>query len=94
MSEELHQIDLPEDVVSGVYADFVSIWHTPGTFTFDFAALAAPPEVSATETGEPLTLLKSRVVARIRVPPDQVFEIMKALEQQLTAWEQENRPQS
>jgi hypothetical protein len=38
------------------------------------------------------------VVARVRVPPSQVFEIMKALERQLTAWETETgrrtKPQS
>jgi hypothetical protein len=35
-------------------------------------------------------------VARVRVPPNQVFEIMKALERQLTGWEQETgrRPKS
>jgi hypothetical protein len=89
MNEELHQIELPEDVIGGVYADFVSVWHTDNTFTFDFAAMAAPPEIEHTEEGEPVTVLKSRVVARVRIPPEQVFEIMKALEQQLTAWEAE-----
>jgi len=28
-------------------------------------------------------------VSRVRIPPDQVFELMKALEQQLTMWENE-----
>ena len=89
MSEELHSIDLPEEMVAGVYADFVSVWHTPSTFTFDFAALAAPPELQETEDGKVVSVLKSRIVGRIRIPPDQVFEIMKALEHQLTAWETE-----
>lgn len=89
MPEEMHTIDLPEEMVAGVYADFVSVWHTPSTFTFDFAALAAPPELEETETGELVSVLKSRIVGRIRIPPEQVFEIMKALEHQLTAWETE-----
>jgi len=89
VTDELHQIDLPEEVIAGVYADFVSVWHTPSTFTFDFAALAAPPEIQQDEHGRDISVLKSRVIARVRVPPEQVFEIMKALEHQLTAWEQE-----
>jgi hypothetical protein len=30
---------------------------------------------------------KARVVSRVRIPPAQVFELMKALEKQLTQWE-------
>jgi hypothetical protein len=30
------------------------------------------------------------VVSRVRIPPSQVFELMKALEQQLSAWEKEH----
>jgi hypothetical protein len=29
----------------------------------------------------------------VRIPPSQVFEIMKALEQQLSAWENERKAQ-
>jgi hypothetical protein len=92
MTGELHQIDLPEELVGGVYADFVSVWHTPATFTFDFAAMAGPAEPAVADDGQEINLLKSRIVARVRIPPQQVFEIMKALEQQLTAWENEQRP--
>ena len=34
---------------------------------------------------------QSAVVSRVRIPPAQVFELMKALEQQLSAWESENK---
>ncbi len=93
MSEDIHQIDLPEELVPGVYADFASVWHTPSTFTLDFAAVAAPPEMQQDETGFDHSVLKSRVVARVRIPPSQVFEIMKALELQLSAWEREQAEQ-
>ena len=72
------QIQLPDDLVEGTYADFVSVWHSRHVFVLDFAVLAQP--VVANQ-------IVSRVVSRIRIPPAQVFEIMKALEQQLTAWE-------
>jgi hypothetical protein len=31
--------------------------------------------------------INTQVVSRVRIPPSQVFEIMKALEQQLSQWE-------
>lgn len=31
----------------------------------------------------------TRIVSRVRIPPSQVFELMKALEQQLSAYEKE-----
>ena len=74
------QIHLPDDLVEGTYADFVSVWHSRDVFVLDFAVLAQP-----VVSGQ----LVSRIVSRVRIPPSQVFEIMKALEQQLTAWEKE-----
>ena len=74
------QIHIPDDRMEGTYADFVSVWHSKDVFVLDFAVLAQP---TTPET------LAARVVSRVRIPPSQVFEIMKALEQQLTAWETE-----
>ena len=56
--------------------------------TFDFAALARPPTLVEGDDGTKVTTAQAQIVARVRVPPSQVFEIMKALERQLTAWEQ------
>lgn len=86
---EMHEIDLPEEMVGGQHADFVSIWHTADTFTFDFLAFAGPPEMGEDPDGQPVAITKSQIVARVRIPPRQIFEMMKALEQQLTAWERE-----
>ena len=76
-------LHIPDDRLEGTYADFVSVWHSKDAFVLDFAVLAQP--VTAAQ-------FLSRVVARVRIPPSQVFEIMKALEQQLTAWENEGKP--
>jgi hypothetical protein len=73
-------IHLPDEHHAGAYADFVSVWHTKDVFVLDFAVLTQP-----TTPGQ----LNGRVVSRVRIPPAQVFEIMKALEQQLTKWEGE-----
>jgi hypothetical protein len=84
------EIDLPPEAIDGHYADFANVWHTPNVFVMDFVALAQPPreEVDA-ETGETVTRVPARVVSRIRIPPEQVFELAKALTQQLEFWENE-----
>lgn len=90
--QQRFEVNLPESVVPGVYADFVSVWHTEGAFTLDFAAMVNPGQTGIDEeTGETVTSVQAQVVARVRIPPSQVFEIMKALEQQLSMWEQESK---
>ncbi|MDR2620787.1 MAG: DUF3467 domain-containing protein [Propionibacteriaceae bacterium] len=84
MAEQRLQIGMPVDQAAGVYADFVRAWHTNDAFVLDFAALHEPAQ--ATEEG---VVIKAGVVSRVRIPPSQVFELMKALEQQLSAWEKE-----
>jgi hypothetical protein len=81
-------VNVPADVEAGVPADFAAIWHTHHTFVLDFAALKAAPEAFESEDARTLRQ-EAVVVARVRIPPAQVFEMMKALEQQLTAWEKE-----
>ncbi|MCH6231081.1 DUF3467 domain-containing protein [Microbacterium sp. CFH 31415] len=84
------EIDLPPEHIGGAYADFANVWHTPTVFVMDFLTLAQPPrEQVDAETGERHTIVPARVVSRIRIPPEQVFELAKALTQQLEFWEQE-----
>ncbi|MDR1392527.1 MAG: DUF3467 domain-containing protein [Bifidobacteriaceae bacterium] len=84
-SEQRIQIKLGQDMEAGVYADFVRAWHTNDAFVLDFASLIEPPHQ---EDGA--VVLNAAVAARVRIPPAQVFELMKALEQQLSAWEKEH----
>lgn len=91
------EIDLPTEVIAGTYADFANVWHTSNVFVMDFVTLARPPrEEKDPETGNSRTVVPARVVSRIRIPPEQVFELAKALTQQLEFWEQETgrRPPS
>lgn len=87
-------VEVPDDQIAGTYADFAGVWHTADIFVLDFAALKSGPQVVEGPDG-PLVQAEGRVVSRVRLPPDQVFEVMKALEQQLSAWEAETgrRPQ-
>jgi hypothetical protein len=83
-------IEVAPDIEVGVFANFVSIWHDADTFTLDFAAMTRQPTPSQdASTGAVYLDVPARIVSRVRIPPSQVFEIMKALEQQLTAYEKE-----
>jgi hypothetical protein len=84
------EIDLPPEQIPGHFADFANVWHTPTTFIMDFVTVAQPPrEGTNPDTGDPVAIVPARVVSRIRIPPEQVFELAKALTQQLEFWEQE-----
>jgi hypothetical protein len=82
------QLAMPPDRATGVYADFVRAWHTKDGFILDFAAYMEPPMHDEAVND---IVQQSAVVSRVRIPPAQVFELMKALEQQLSAWESENK---
>jgi len=83
-------VNVPPELEVGAYADFVAVWHQPHCFVIDFATYTQPPQVTSDDaSGEAYIDLRARLVSRVRIPPAQIFEIMKALEQQLSAWERE-----
>ncbi len=85
-----YQIDVPSDVEAGVPADFANIWHTRTSFVLDFAVPKGPPQVlEKNDEGQRRAVVNARVVARVRIPPEQAFEIARALTQQLDQWEKE-----
>ena len=84
------QLALPPDKAPGVYADFVRAWHTKDVFVLDFSGYTEPA-VRDEESDD--IVQQSTVVSRVRIPPAQVFELMKALEQQLSMWESETKSQ-
>lgn len=86
-SRREYDLDIPADVEPGTYADFASIWHTPDSFVLDFAVVRRPPRAVVNDDGSRVTKVPTKVVSRVRIPPSQVFEIMKGLEKQLTMWE-------
>ena len=83
-------VELPPETTVGVPADMANIWHTPESFVLDFMALKQPPIPAQDEAGNPVAVLEVQVVARVRMPPTHVIELLKALERQLSAWETEN----
>ena len=77
---------IPESNVAGVYANFLTVWHTAHEFTLDFAT-TLPPEQRAHEDGSPEVVIPAWVTGRIRVPPTLVFDIIRALNENMTTYE-------
>ncbi|WP_170177902.1 DUF3467 domain-containing protein [Thermomonospora umbrina] len=88
--EQRVEITVPEDAEVGVYAGFASVWRTQESFVLDFATEVRPPEVAQDpDSGSRYVHVPARVVARVRIPPGQVWELMKALEKNLSAYERD-----
>jgi hypothetical protein len=78
------QIMVPPELEGGVYANFLSSWHTPYEFTLDFAA-TQPPQVP----DDPLApiAIPCRVVTRVKIPVTLVFDVIRALNEVMTGYE-------
>lgn len=83
-------INMPPEQMVGHYADFVSIWHNAETFILDFVSVGSPPVPMPGLDGQTVPTLQCQIVSRVRIPPSQVWEIMKGLQNQLGLWENEH----
>jgi hypothetical protein len=81
------QMQVPDDMQGGVYANMAGVWHTPYEFTLDFAVLQPP---SADAEGNPV--VPARVVARVKFPPSQIFQLLQAINSNMTMYEQQYGP--
>lgn len=82
-SPELHFL-VPEELGGGTYANVLNVWHTAYEFTLDFGVMepaAAPPE------GAGPVQVPVRLVSRVRIPVTLLFEVLKALNTNMTSYE-------
>jgi hypothetical protein len=70
---------VPDALEGGVYSNLVAVWHTPYEFTLDFAVMMPTQVATPAEGGEAVPVIPARVVARVKIPPATVFEVMRAL---------------
>src|ERR1700761_5471240 len=87
------QVSLPPEQELGVFADFASVWHTPNTFVIDFLAVKGTQHPSVDAVGQPhpeMQVLEARVGARVRIPSEQIFPLIAALQQQGDRWLEES----
>lgn len=75
------EIEVPESRADGVYSNFLAAWHTPHKFTLDFS-VTQPPQ----QAGDDL-LVPVRVVARVKIPPTLVFDLIRTIDNNLSRYE-------
>lgn len=74
------------DLENGAYANFLAVWHTAHDFTLDFCIAGQPVQ------GADGVTVAARLTARVKMPPTLVFEVMKALNENLAGYEQQYGP--
>ena len=75
------ELRVPPEVEAGVYSNLLAVWHTAYEFTLDFAV---------TEPGQPSEAgvkVPCRVVSRVKIPVTLIFEVLKALNANMTQYE-------
>ena len=81
------QIHVPEEKQGGEYANMALVWHTPFEFTIDFAVLQ-----SSNTDSDGQTVVPARVVSRVKFPPSQIFQLLQAINANMTIYEQNYGP--
>lgn len=81
------RLDVPLEETGGRYANFLAVWHTVHEFTLDFAS-TQPPQAEDPEDGESPVVVPCHVVARVRIPVSVVFDVLRALNENMTRYEQ------
>ncbi len=85
---QVPQVRTPEKWHTGVYANGVGVWFTQTDFTLDFV-VNLPPEVGQDPEGNQLLVSPQQVVARVKLPPPLVFQVMRNLSTNLDRYEQQ-----
>lgn len=70
------EIQIASELEGGVYANFLSVWHTAYEFTLDFAATQPPQVQDETDPNSPVRV-PCRVVARVKLPVTVVFDLIR-----------------
>ena len=81
------QSEVPPELEGGSYANYLTVWHSPYEFTLDFAATQIP----ATDPDDPElpVEIRCRTVARVRIPVTLLFDVIRALNNEMTSYEQQ-----
>jgi len=87
------EIRVPTELEGGAYANMVGVWHTGHEFTLDFSVTLPTREA---EGGA--AIVPCQVVARLKIAPTLIFDLMRALNENMTKYESTfgeiRRPQS
>jgi hypothetical protein len=78
-------LSLPPERRAGVFADAAMVWHNQHSFTLDFLSQWAP---GLSESGG----AQVEVVARVRVPTGVIFQLARAIAENLDNYERQFGP--
>ena len=78
------KIDVPPDLEGGTYANVLNVWHTAYEFTLDFGVMQ---QVGEPEDPDAALQVPVRVVSRVRIPVTLLFQVLKALNTNMTGYE-------
>lgn len=77
-------VQVPPELETGTYANFLGVWHTGHEFTLDFAV--TQPPIVPQDPAQPI-IVPCRVATRVKIPPSMIFDIMRALNENMTRYE-------
>jgi hypothetical protein len=76
-------IQVPEGAETGVYSNFLSVWHAEHDFTLDFCVTDQPrPDADGN------VRVVCRVVARVKIPLTVAEDMLRALAENVTRYEE------
>lgn len=78
------KIDVPPELEGGTYANVLNVWHTAYEFTLDFGVMQ---QVDEPEDPDAALQVPVRVVSRVRIPVTLLFQVLKALNTNMTGYE-------
>ena len=81
------EVHADPSMTGGVYANALGIWHTEHEFTLDFTVNSQPPQPMQTEEGVTVVHVPHQLVARVRIPPGVVFDVLRAINENMTRYE-------
>jgi hypothetical protein len=73
---------ISDDEQGGRFANVVGVWHSAHEFTLDFAATQQP------EPRDDGYVVPARVTARVKLPVSVLFDLIRALNENMTKYEQ------
>jgi hypothetical protein len=78
------KIDVPPELEGGTYANVLNVWHTAYEFTLAFGVMQ---QVGEQEDTDSVLQVPVRVVSRVRIPVALLFEVLKALNTNMSGYE-------
>jgi Protein of unknown function (DUF3467) len=81
------ELNVPPELEAGAYANVLGVWHTVYEFTLDCAAMQPPQVIDEADPTSP-AVVPCHVVARVKVPVTVVFDLIRALNENMTKYEE------